>query len=138
MDEAERRNVGEVVKARRAELDLTQRQAALAADVSDTTWVKVESGQVVGERTYRRIAGPLRWPQKWLDWAKEGKMPPEVDAPRPGTLGAVTSHVTGTFTPDQRTEKRVDRLEQLVVSIAQDLEAVKIVLAQLAQEREQA
>lgn len=79
MDEDEWAKIGVAVKKRRQALDLTLRQAATGADLSDTTWVKLEAGQVMSSRTLRRAAAPLRWPTDWHRYVIAGEQPPTVE-----------------------------------------------------------
>jgi transcriptional regulator with XRE-family HTH domain len=49
------------VKARRNALGLTQRGAAVKADVATQTWINVEQGEKVRERTLHRVDRALKW-----------------------------------------------------------------------------
>lgn len=49
------------VRQRRLELGLTQRDASIAAGVSDQTWVNVERGDKVSDRTLAGVERALGW-----------------------------------------------------------------------------
>ena len=53
--------LGTLVASRRAELRLERRPAARLANISNTTWQKVENGESVRDVTYAAIESVLRW-----------------------------------------------------------------------------
>jgi DNA-binding XRE family transcriptional regulator len=53
--------LGQAVRGRRIELGLTQKQAALDAGLSDTTWLALETGKATSARTRRAAAQVLEW-----------------------------------------------------------------------------
>jgi len=71
--------LGQVVRARRHALDLTQREASIAAGISDTTWFSVEQGKKVADRTLARVERAMRWPPGTIDaflTGEESPVPP--------------------------------------------------------------
>lgn len=54
--------LGQLARERRAELDhLTVKEAALIADVSDTTWTSMEAGNPASAKTYKGMELALAW-----------------------------------------------------------------------------
>jgi hypothetical protein len=70
--------VGELVRQRREQRDLTVKEATSLARISDTTWGKVEAGQPVSARSYRAICRALGWSEDSVDLLLQGKQPTQV------------------------------------------------------------
>jgi len=71
--------LGQVVRARRHALGLTQREASIGAGISDTTWFSVEQGKKVADRTLARVERAMRWPPGTIDsflTGEESPVPP--------------------------------------------------------------
>jgi transcriptional regulator with XRE-family HTH domain len=66
------------VRQRRLELGLTQREAALTAKVSDTTWLTVERGEKVSGRTLAGVERALRWRMGSAAAVADGREPDET------------------------------------------------------------
>lgn len=73
--------VGTAVRARRLAVNLTQREAAGAAGVSDTTWLVLESGRKVGERTVLGACRALNWTADSIERLLDGGDAEEVAVP---------------------------------------------------------
>lgn len=90
--------IGAIVKRRRADLRLSQRRAAIRADLSPTTWANLESGLAVNDISATAIARALQWPADAIRQLRDGV---DVDA-----IPAVDE-------PSQRSvEDRLDEFEQ--------------------------
>lgn len=63
------------------ELGLSQRDAAFAAGVSDTTWLAVEKGERVSERTLIGVERALKWAPGSADAVLAGDEPHELGGP---------------------------------------------------------
>jgi transcriptional regulator with XRE-family HTH domain len=85
--------VGTTVRDRRLALDLTQKEAADGAGVSDTTWVALESGQRVSARTCRKAARPLQWTPESISRVLAGHDPVEVEAASDSEIAALRAEV---------------------------------------------
>lgn len=59
--EPDRARLAAQVKARRNALGLTQRGAAVKADVATQTWINVEQGEKVRDRTLHRVDRAMKW-----------------------------------------------------------------------------
>jgi transcriptional regulator with XRE-family HTH domain len=70
--------LGRRVRQRRYELGLTQRDAAVAGRVSDQTWVNVERGTKVSDRTLASVERSLRWQPGSAQAVAEGGEPVET------------------------------------------------------------
>jgi transcriptional regulator with XRE-family HTH domain len=70
--------LGSRVRQRRLELGLTQRDAALAAGISDTTWLAVERGEKTSERTLVGVERALRWAAGSAEAVMGGADPTEL------------------------------------------------------------
>jgi DNA-binding XRE family transcriptional regulator len=68
--------LGQLVRTRREVLQMTQRDASLAAGISDTTWFSVEQGKKVSNRTLARVERAMRWPVGTIDAVLKGERPP--------------------------------------------------------------
>lgn len=53
--------LGGHVRARRNALGLTQREAAVKAGIATQTWINVEQGEKVKERTLVKVDTAMRW-----------------------------------------------------------------------------
>ena len=78
--EASRQRLGDKVRARRKQFRprLTQAAAAARAGISDTTWLKVENGQVVSDDTYVVVEQVIRWQAGSAQIVLEGGEPIEL------------------------------------------------------------
>lgn len=85
MSEALRR-LGDVVRARREALNLTQRDAETVAGVSHQTWWQVENGRSASQRTLRAVDRAMRWKPGSARSVLEGKDPAEDPDLGPATL----------------------------------------------------
>lgn len=70
-----RETLGARVRERRLALGLSQREAATDAGVSDQTWVNVEQGRKVSERTLSGVNRALRWEPGSAEAALDGREP---------------------------------------------------------------
>lgn len=102
-------HVGEVVRARREALGLTQVELAQAANVSDTTVRVLETARRTSYRrgNLRAIARALRWPDDAIDRIRAGR-PPDEELAEPATLS---------------TEDRIARLEAELAQLRAQLAA---------------
>src|SRR5690606_25200823 len=73
--------LGSRVRQRRLELGLTQRDAAMAAGVSDQTWLNVERGTKVRDRTLVGVDRALGWQAGSAQRVAEGGEPVEERRP---------------------------------------------------------
>lgn len=71
-------DLGVEVRSRREQLGVTQREASIAARISDTTWSKVEAGEKVSDRTLRAVARALLWTSDSPFLILQGKRPQAV------------------------------------------------------------
>jgi len=55
---------------------MTQREASIAAGISDTTWFSVEQGKKVSNRTLARVERAMRWPLGTVDAFLAGEESP--------------------------------------------------------------
>lgn len=78
---------GQRIRRRRLALDLTIRQAASRAQVSDTTWGALEAGRPVSDRTVRRATQALEWPPDAIDRLLAGEDPDDWDDPTSADVG---------------------------------------------------
>ena len=74
-------HLGSRVRQRRLELGLTQREASQAAGVSDSTWLAVESGTKVSDRTLAGVERAMRWQAGSADDVAAGGEPTETAGP---------------------------------------------------------
>ncbi|MGH7341866.1 MAG: helix-turn-helix domain-containing protein [Candidatus Rokuibacteriota bacterium] len=74
--------LGTFVRRRRTALDLSQRDAAARARISDQTWLNVEHGRGASERKLAQIERALDWPPGTIDAILGGSDPPPVEADR--------------------------------------------------------
>lgn len=82
----ETRRLGELVRDRREALDLTQRDAEIAAKVSHQTWWQVENGRGASPRTLRAVDRALRWRTGSAQDVLKGGDPVEDPDLEPATL----------------------------------------------------
>lgn len=110
------KRVGDAVKARRLELGLKQREAALRGRVSDTTWNSVENARrsSFDAATRAGVCRALRWSVDSIDRLLEGARPVEVPADVPD---GVSYRATG-----PRVDAIRSRLHDLVDELADAVE----------------
>jgi transcriptional regulator with XRE-family HTH domain len=70
--------LGRLVRERRLALDLSQRDAAVRAKISNQTWLNVENGRSVSERTLSRIERVLDWSPGTIETILAGKPSPSA------------------------------------------------------------
>lgn len=106
--------VGQEVRTRRESLDLTQKAAALAAGLSDTTWLVLESGKPVSARSGRLACKALGWSSDSIDRLLRGE---EVE-PAPAAETTEGGDLS----------ERVSRLETQVADLVARIDAALDVL----------
>lgn len=98
------------MKQRRAEIGLSQRRAAIRADISPTTWANLENGEAISDVSAAAISRALSWPADAITQLREGADPttlPTVPEPSERSI-------------DQRLsdfERRFDRIEELLARL---------------------
>lgn len=101
-------DVAAAVTERRADLDLTQQQAAALAGVSATTWQKLEARhEAPNERSLRKMARVLGWPATFAETILSGEVPQEVEASADAPTSEASDVVgiaalAGELTPEDR------------------------------------
>lgn len=111
------RRLAEFVRSRRDELDISQREAAYSAGVSDTTWSHIEGGTRTGysSRTLRGVCRALGWTPTSTARVLAGGEPEllsevsDANGPHMGSEGW-PAWLEAKFV---RLERRVDRLEDV-------------------------
>lgn len=101
--EPDRARLAQEVRNRRNALGLTQREAAVKADVATQTWINVEQGEKVRERTLARVDRALKWELGSSEDILKGGDP----KPLPGSTPAATPAT------DQAFAELREELEQL-------------------------
>ena len=97
--EPDRSRLGRVVRERRNALRLTQRQAAVAADVANQTWINVEQGEPVKDSTLAGVDVAMGWAPGSASKVLEGGDAREIDS---------------AAEPKPSVEDRLERIERMV------------------------
>lgn len=99
--------VGDAVRDRRTELDLTQLELAQAANVSESTIRVLETARRTSYKrgNLRAIARALRWPDDAIDRIRAGR-PPDEELAEPARL---------------TTESRIAALEAVIAELRAEL-----------------
>lgn len=109
--ELDYQRLGHMVRARRNELRMTQREAAVAADMADQTWANVERGERVSERTVAAVDGAVRWePGSAQDVLQGGEPRPLPDTRQPGAV-SIDDVLSALDRMEQRINDRITALE---------------------------
>lgn len=68
--------LGALVRRRRIVLNLSQRDAAARARISDQTWLNIENGRGATERKLAQVERALDWPSGTIDSVMAGEDEP--------------------------------------------------------------
>jgi len=111
------------VRERRLELDLSQRDAAVRAGISNQTWLNVENGRSANGRSLTKIERALDWPPGTIDAIAAGTDPPSVAATPlldVTVLGNLT-RLAEVLSAEDLTREEIQRVVDAVVEIVNDL-----------------
>lgn len=97
--------LGGLVRQRRDALNLSQRVAANNADVSDETWLKIENGRKVSDRSLAKAERALGWRPGTIDHILAGGDPPDSPSVDPWPRTGMTQ------------DEKLNYLESLIAGV---------------------
>jgi len=117
--------LGERVRERRLELDLSQRDAAARAGISNQTWLNVENGRSANERSLAKIERALDWSPGTVDAITAGTDPPSPSVAAAPLLDVTVlgnlTRLAEVLSAEDLTREEIQRVIDAVVEIVSDL-----------------
>jgi transcriptional regulator with XRE-family HTH domain len=116
--------LGKLVRERRLALDLSQRDAAARAGISNQTWLNVENGRSANQRSLAKIERALGWSPGSIDAILAGTPPPSPIGAAPvldiTVLGNLT-RLAEVLSAEDLTREEIQRVVNAVIEIVSDL-----------------
>lgn len=122
VDEDQRTRLAQLIQARRRELRLSERQAAMIAGVARNTWASAEEGaRRPAERSISGIEAALRWAPGSIDRILTGGDPMPQRDPQP----EATTRSLARLPPDFDLSAEIDKISRLDIPARTKLELAR-------------